>query len=132
MQKIYVTCSLTHAPEQFRQDIEKLKQMLAEKYEILHFVGLVNGTAQDVFKHDIHNVKTCDLLLSDCSYPAIGLGFEIATALGHKKPVLAVAHQDSKVSRMVLGIDNTLFSFMRYQTLEEVADAVDKKIQGII
>lgn len=132
MKKIYVTCSLTHATEQFRQDIAKLKAMLAGKYEVLHFLGLTDGTAQDVYRHDMECIKSCDLLLSDCSYPAIGLGFEIATALGHHRPVLAVAHQTAKVSRMVFGIENTLFSFMRYQTLEEVADAVDKKIQGII
>ncbi|MCL5666890.1 MAG: hypothetical protein M1383_03910 [Patescibacteria group bacterium] len=132
MKKIYVTCSLTHASEEFKEEMARLKQMLKAKFEVLEFKGLTDGTPTDVYHHDIGCVKSCDLLLSECSHPAIGLGFEIATALFRHKPILAVAKQDAKVSRLILGIDSSLFSFMRYNSLEEVADAVEKKMEGII
>ena len=132
MKKIYLACSLTHAPEDFKNHIAKLKDSLRHKYEVTDFLGLELGTPQDVFKHDIGGVKTCDLLLADCSHPSTGLGFEIATALYNHKPVLGVAHGDAEVSRFILGINNPLFSLVRYRDTDEVLDAVEKKIAGII
>ena len=132
MKKIYIACSLTHASDEFKQEIKKLKELLKTRYEIMEFLGLETGTAKDVYKHDIENVKTCDLLLAECSHPSTGLGFEIATALAGHRPILAVAKKDAKVSRLILGINSTLFSLMEYQTLDEIADGVEKKLAGII
>ena len=132
MKKLYLGCSLTHATEEFKKQISDLKNLLRDKYQIMEFLGTETGDARDVFKHDISQLKTCDLLLAECSHPSTGLGFEIATALDHHKPVLAVAQEGAKVSRLILGINSILFSFMRYQTLDEVLDAVEKKLSGII
>lgn len=132
MHKIYLGCSLTHAPQEFKQQIAELKKLLKAKYQVMEFLGTTAGDSAAVFKHDINQVKTCDLLLAECSHPSTGLGFEIATALDHHRPVLAVARSDANVSRLILGINSTLFSFMKYQTLDEVVDGVEKKLTGII
>lgn len=118
--KIYLAHSLTQAPEEFKTEMAKLKNLLKEKYEVLEFKGLVNGTAEEVYKHDVQCVKNCDLLLAEVSYPAIGLGFEIATAINQSKKILAVAKKDAKVSRLVLGIKETNYSFKRYNEIEEI------------
>src|SRR3989344_928411 len=109
--KIYVGCSLTHAPDEFKTAIELLKKHLSQKYEILEFVGLVKGTAKDVFEWDTKCVKECDMFLADCTHPGIGLGYELGVAVEKNKPILAVAHKDAKVSRVILGVTAKNYTF---------------------
>ena len=118
--KIYLAHSLTQAPEEFKAEMQSFREQLKTQYEVLEFLGLVAGTAEDVFLHDVQCVTDCDLLLAEVSYPAIGLGFEIATALQLNKKVLAVAKADANVSRLVLGIQSKNYQFHRYHSLEEI------------
>jgi 2'-deoxynucleoside 5'-phosphate N-hydrolase len=127
--KIYVAAALTHAPEEFKQRIEDLKKLLRRRHEVLEFMGLIKGTAQDVYRHDIDCVKNCDVLLADCSYPALGLGFEIATALQLNKTVLAISYVDAKVTRLILGIDHPNFRFVKYDTIDEISDQVQDRVK---
>lgn len=120
MKKIYVACSLTHAPENFKLQIDHLKKELKKHFEVLDFYGLTAGQPKDIYEHDVSCVKNCDLLLAEVSYPALGVGFEIATALANKKPVFAVANSDAHVSRLIIGIQDPLFTFFKYSTLPEV------------
>ena len=82
MKKLYVGCSLTLAPESFRQSVEELKNKLRADYEVFDFLGLVKGTAKDVYEWDIHHcVAKCDLFLAVCDYPSLGLGYEMGVAV---------------------------------------------------
>ena len=120
--RLYVGCALTDAPIEFREKIEKLKNMLREEYEILDFICLVNGTPTDVYRWDIHKcVATCDMLVAICDYGATGLGYEMGTSVEkHGKPTLGLAHEDSKVSRITYGIDHQNYTWRRYRTLEDI------------
>lgn len=121
--KIYVGCSLTHAPKEFRDEVEALKVSLRELgHEVFDFVGLVGGTPNDVYRWDIHRcVKFCDLFIAICDYPSIGLGYELGVAVEvHGKKVLAIADQNSLVTRLVLGIDHPYFEFRHYQNLRDI------------
>jgi len=118
--KIYLAHSLTQAPEEFKAEMLELRNLLKQKYEVLEFKGLVAGTPQEVFQHDTQCVKDCDLLLAEVSYPAIGLGYEIATALQLKKKILAVAKTEAKVSRLVLGVEAPGYRFDRYADISEI------------
>ena len=124
--KLYIGCSLTQAPEDFKSSVEDLKDKLKAQFEVLDFIGLVNGTPTDVYHHDVQTcVGTCDLFVAICDLPAIGLGYELGTAIERfKKPVLAVAHKNAHVSRLVIGIDAPNYEFMRYNELSEVFDLV--------
>lgn len=122
--KIYLAHSLTQAPEDFKTEMIKLRELLKTEHEILEFKGLIDGTPEDVYKHDVECVKTCDLLLAEVSYPAIGLGFEIATAINLNKRILCCAKIDAKVSRLVLGITEPNFTFMRYQNILEILNTI--------
>jgi hypothetical protein len=128
--KLYIGCSLTQAPSEFVADIEALKDSLREDFEVLDFIGLQGGTPTDVYHWDVKQcVGGCDLFVAVCDYPAIGLGYELATAIEHyRKPVLAVAHQDATVTRLVLGIDALGFSFQRYDKLSDVKALVRSKM----
>jgi hypothetical protein len=117
--KLYVGCSLTHASEEFKQAVEELKTELRQAgYEVFDFVGLINGTSKDVYEWDIgHCVAECDALIGICDFPSIGLGWEMNEALRLGKPVLAVAHKDAQVTRLVLGAAEVEagFRFARYE-----------------
>lgn len=121
--KLYVGCSLTQAPEEFKESVEGLKIVLRQRgYEVFDFVGLVNGTAEEVYRWDIgHCVKACDLLVGICDYPSIGLGWELATSVRLGKQTLAVAHVDASVTRLIAGAAEVEpnFTFERYTDLAQ-------------
>ncbi len=131
MKKIYFGCSLTHASQEFKDSIESLKNILRKEYQILDFVGLVKGTPRDVFLWDTKCVKDCDLFVADFTYPAIGVGYELGIALEHNKPILAVAHKDAKVTRIVLGVDHPKYTFVRYSDIKEVISLIKEKIKNL-
>lgn len=125
--KIYVGCSLTQAPEVFRQEVEDFKTKLRNfGHEAFNFIGLVAGTARDVYEWDIkHCVEECDLFVAICDYPSIGLGYELAVAVEKLgKRALAVAHRDAKITRLVLGINHPRFEFRQYDELDEVINLI--------
>jgi hypothetical protein len=128
--KLYIGCSLTQAPEDFKASVEQLKATLRDKYEVLDFIGLVAGTPTDVYHWDVQKcVAQCDLFVAICDYPAIGLGYELGTAIERfHKPVLVVAHEDVTLTRLVIGIDAPDFSLKRYQSLTQVAGFIEDKL----
>jgi nucleoside 2-deoxyribosyltransferase len=130
MKKVYVGCSLTHAPEDFKASITQLKEQIKKICEVFEFVGLTAGTSRDVYLQDSNMVKNCDLFVAECSYPSTGLGLEIGLALAANKPILVIAKKDAKVSRMILGIDSSTISFLRYQNIKEAIPAIQEKISN--
>lgn len=129
--KIYIGCSLTHAPIEFRKAVEDLKQSLRPTYEILDFLGLRKGTMQQVYQWDIKRcVATCDLFVAICDYASLGLGYELGVAVeAYGKLVLAVAHHNAHVTRLIQGIDSPLFNFERYADLPEVTNHIKAKLK---
>ena len=118
--KIYLANSLTQAPEEFKRQMLNLREKLKEDYEVLEYMGLADGDAVSVYRHDIDCVKSCDAVVAEVSFPSTGLGIEIATALQNGKKVLAFAKTEARVSRMVQGIADKNFSFRRYGEIDEI------------
>ncbi|MBP9771482.1 MAG: hypothetical protein KBD16_00955 [Candidatus Pacebacteria bacterium] len=118
--KLYVGCAVHNAPKDFSENVENLKSTLEDDFEVLRFLGSFEGTADDVFKHDIDCVRSCDIFLAICDIPSTGLGFEIASALAWGKRVIGVAQRESSVSRMVIGIDDPNFTFVRYTSFDDI------------
>ncbi len=127
--KIYLGCALTQAPEDFKAKVEDLKNSLRANYEIFDFIGLEKGTPTDVYRWDIHRcVAECDLFVAICDYPAIGLGYELGVAVERlHKPVLALAHTDTRVTRLLVGIDAPGFSLERYQGFSDIPKLIHAK-----
>lgn len=97
------------------------------------FVGLVAGSPADVFNWDIgHCVKDCDALIAICDYPSIGLGYELSEAARLKKPILALAHNDSRVTRLVHGASDVVpnFRFEHYDNLKLTLPLINKWLAG--
>lgn len=130
--KIYIGCSLTYASEEFKQEIEELKNILRKDYEILDFVWLVDWTCTDVYNWDTNCVKSCDLMIAECSYPSIGLWYELWLWNSLKKPIFAIAKKDAKVTRLVQWINSLNYTFIRYnEHLSEILPLLEKKIEEI-
>lgn len=129
--KIYVGCSLTHAPDDYKTNVEAMKDGLRAEHEILDFVGLVAGTTEEVFRHDTWCVSTADLFIAECSYPSIGLGYELGLALTLDKHILVLAHEDAKVTRLVLGITHPKCTIARYRDWNDIPAHIANKLATI-
>jgi hypothetical protein len=129
---VYVGCALTDAPPAFQDNVEELKKKLSKICEVLKFKGLSDANLpHDVYFHDIVKcVSLCDLLLGICDFPSTGLGWEMAVQAEVKHgPVLAVAHQDAKVSKLILDPQLPGYKFYRYNNLcEDVYNLVEAKV----
>jgi hypothetical protein len=123
--KVYVACALTYAPQDFVEGIKILKEKLSEKFEVLDFVG-TGGEPKEIYEWDIHHcVKNADIIIALCDFPSIGLGYEMATMLEkYNKPVFAFAHNDAKVTKLVLGIQHPAFIFNRFEHMNEIMDHI--------
>jgi len=132
MKKLYVGCSLTLLPpdkkEVFLQMINEIKKELRKSFEVLEFKGIADiGSANQLSPKEIYewDIKECvmkaDCMLAFCDYPSLGLGYEMGTAVERLGiPVLAVAHKDVVVGRMIRGIDHKNFNFAYYNNTEEI------------
>lgn len=132
--KIYIGCSLTYAPLQFRDTVENVKKILRPEYEVFDFLGLEKGTVKEVYRWDIKKcVADCDLFVAICDYASLGLGYELGTAVeSFDKPVLALAHKGAYITRLVQGIDSPKFSFEHYtDLLSEIEDLIHNKLKSI-
>lgn len=128
MKKVYVGCSLTHAPKEFHDRIDILKNKLREHYEVLEFIDLTNGTNTDVFLWDTKCVKDSDLFIADCTYPALGLGYEIGVALENNKQTIAIAEKGARVSRLLLGVTDKDYIFHWYKHILDIVPLVEEKL----
>lgn len=128
--KLYVGCSLTHAPSDFTESIASLKKKLSMTYEVFDFIGVEKGTAQDVYSWDIKRcVADCDLFVAVCDFSSTGLGYELGTAVeALRKPVLAIAHRDAHITRLIQGIQAPHFTFERYDDVFEIEDLIQRKL----
>ncbi|MBN2884501.1 hypothetical protein JXE04_01100 [Patescibacteria group bacterium] len=130
---LYVGCALTYATEEFKQNVQTLKERLKKTCHVLEFIGLVDGTPNDVYNHDINVcVRGCDLFVGICDQASIGLGYELAVQIEDRKmPALAVAHFDSKITRLVLGINQPNFDFQNYKDFEDLYEIIVRKINEL-
>lgn len=138
--KLYIGCALTHLPpdkkEVFLQMITKIKEELGKSFEILEFKGISDlSTEQSLSPKEIYNydIKECvmktDCMLAVCDYYGLGLGYEIATAVEKRNiPVLALAHKDSKVSRLIRGINHKNYHFAYYDSVDEIIEKTLKTL----
>ncbi len=73
----------------------------------------------DIYRRDVHNVRTCDFLVTEVSNPSLGVGMEIMLAIELLKPILMFHEADAPpISKMVLGADGKVL--FTYKSLEDV------------
>ena len=109
--KIYFACSITggRAFEPVYQALTKA--LLADGHVVptahLAEPGVVELEAQalprEIYTRDVAWISTSDALVAEVSVPSHGVGYEIGYALAAGKPVLCLAQQGCKLSKMITG-----------------------------
>ncbi|MFN8434668.1 MAG: nucleoside 2-deoxyribosyltransferase [Anaerolineales bacterium] len=74
-------------------------------------------TPVDVYERDVKWVRECDVLIAEVGVPSHGVGYEIGYALNAGKPVLCLAEEGRRVSKMITG--NSALEMKTYSTFEE-------------
>ncbi len=118
---VYLSGPIVHQHNR-KDDFYRLVASTLEGLGIDVFVPqfLPPASAKEIYHRDVHNVRSCDLLIAEVSNPSHGVGMEIMLAIELRKPVLLFHHSSSeKLSRMVLGADGK--AMFNYHELEEVS-----------
>lgn len=128
---LYIACSLTQAPKDFKQKIARLKELLrGQGYSVLDFNSLEEDTPADAYRMDLQYTRECDLLVAVCDHPAIGLGMETMKRIMQGTPLLLAAHADAGISRMLTGAAEVEPSvrLVRFSSMEELSEIIRRHI----
>ena len=129
--KIYFSCSITGGRNDQVIYAAIVAWMLGQGQEVLtaHLVKTEALTMeadllpQTVFKRDIAWVDAAEVMVAEVSTPSHGVGYEVAYAVMTGKPVLCLAREGVKVSKMISGNDR--LTFVRYREEGEAMRAVE-------
>lgn len=81
-----------------------------------------------IYKRDINWLLSADLVIAEVTYPSLGVGFEIATAVEHNKMILCLKRKDGKkVSAMISGCDK--LEFQEYNDILEAKKLIANYIK---
>ncbi|HEX7552063.1 MAG TPA: nucleoside 2-deoxyribosyltransferase [Geothrix sp.] len=76
-------------------------------------------SAEEVFDRDTAWIRESGAVIAEVSTPSHGVGFEVAYALERGKPVLCLAQEGVRISKMLTGIRQAGFEFRTYGTQAE-------------
>ncbi len=127
---IYFSCSLTGGRSDQPVYAAMVDWMLAQGHEVptAHLarpevMAEETGIAPEtVYTRDIAWVDAAETVVADVTTPSHGVGYEIAYALMTGKPVLCLAREGVKVSKMITG--NPKLMFARYADAEQAVQLV--------
>jgi nucleoside 2-deoxyribosyltransferase len=139
---LYFSCSLTGG----RQDQPVYAAMVAHLQALGHRVLTAHlasesateedggQSAVDIFDRDTAWIRDADAVIAEVSTPSHGVGFEVAYALERGKPVLCLARDGIRVSKMLTGIRQAGFEFRTYGIQEEALDYLEAFLlaQGLV
>lgn len=123
---IYFACSITGGREfesVYQAFVAALK---ADGHEIPTFGLAQPGVTAEaglepriVYERDTAWIRACDVLIAEASVPSHGVGYEIAYALEQGKPVLCLAMDGRKLSKMLTGNPHSHLRVAFYPTVDE-------------
>ena len=77
-----------------------------------------------IYERDTAWLKSCDLLIAECTCPSLGVGYELAYAEAHHIPVYIFYNKEkSNISAMLNG--NSYFTIISYEVEDEIYSAID-------
>ena len=124
---VYFACSITGGRE-FEPIYRAITTaLLADGHEVptAHLaeagVKLLEGQVapDEIYERDTSWIRSCDVLVAEVSTPSHGVGYEVAYALNHNKPVLCVYREGQPVSKMLSGNSNPSISVKSYREAGE-------------
>ncbi len=126
---IYFACSITGGREYEAIYQALMAALLADGHQIptAHLADSdvtaleAQVSPTDVYARDVAWIQAADALVAEVSVPSHGVGYEVGYALNAGKPVLCLAHEGRKVSKMITGNPHPQLQTKRYR---DGADAV--------
>lgn len=108
---IYFACSITGGREFEGVYQELMTALLADGHQIPTAHLADSGVTEleaivspgEVYERDVAWIKSADALIAEVSVPSHGVGYEVGYALDLGKPVLCLAREGRKVSKMITG-----------------------------
>ena len=127
---IYFSCSLTGGRSDQPVYAAMVDWMLAQGHEVptAHLARpevMAEETEiapETVYTRDIAWVDAAETVVADVTTPSHGVGYEIAYALMTGKPVLCLAREGARVSKMITG--NPKLTFARYANVGQAVQLV--------
>ncbi|ESY21401.1 hypothetical protein X750_15180 [Mesorhizobium sp. LNJC394B00] len=137
----YLASALTGLNEQERENIFSISELISEicsKQDIALFeprkstdpVLHSNVLSSDVYTNDKSHVLESDLLIHLCHHPSTGSGEELEFARSALLPIILVAPDKVKVSRMVLGIPSLLME-VNYRSFDDLQSKLENVLFDI-
>ena len=136
---IYFSCSLTGGRQDDQVYGQIVDHLLASGVEIptahlarpeVMALELVVDP-EEVYQRDIDWIDACDAVIAEVSTPSHGVGYEIAYALGIKKPVLACYREGATVSKMIIGNKQETLQVLTYSDPAILLRQLDQFIESL-
>ena len=136
---IYFSCSITGGRNDQAAYEAIVSALKADGHEVptavladLEILDLEAVTSpEEVYKRDIAWLDACDAVVAEVSTPSHGVGYEIAYALDHSKPVICGYQAGKRVSKMLTGNDAPQIKVVAYTGVEEFIAEVRKFLDNI-
>ena len=126
--RIYFAASIRGGREDvdiYRQIIHYLQsfsEVLTEHIgdSSLHSLGESQINDQDIHDRDIKLLLESDTIIAEVTNPSLGVGYEIAKAIQHKKKVICIYRKkaNKRISAMILGSQD--ITSLEYQNVESL------------
>jgi nucleoside 2-deoxyribosyltransferase len=136
---VYFSCSLTGGRADEGVYAQIVDHLLARKVEVptahlarsevMALERVVD--AHEVYQRDINWIDACDAVIAEVSTPSHGVGYEIAYALGLKKPVLACYREEATVSKMITGNNQETLQVLVYSDPSILLGEIDSFLDGV-
>ncbi len=119
----------------YHKIIEYIKQtdtVLTEQVGDIRHSALEGSYSEDrvIYLQDTEWLQQCDTVIAECTVPSLGVGYELAYAEAHGKPVHILYRPDiTNLSAMIKG--NEYFTVHPYQTEQDAYRIIDFILHSI-
>jgi len=126
---LYFACSITGGRE-FEGVYQELMAALLADGHVIPTAHLADSgvtaleakvSPEEVYARDVAWIQAADALIAEVSVPSHGVGYEVGYALDAGKPVLCLAREGRKVSKMITGNPHPR---LRSKTYRDNAEAI--------
>lgn len=114
----------------YQRIIEYIKQtdaVLTEHVGNLELSSMEGSGDKNIYAQDTAWLRESDLVIAECTCPSHGVGYELAYAEHHRKPVHIFYRAGTNLSAMLTG--NNYFHVHSYETENELFKVLDEVLQ---
>jgi len=86
--------------------------------------------ARVVYERDVAWIRDSDAMVAEVSTPSLGVGYEVACALQHDKPVLCLYLEGLAVSKMITGNSSRKLTVTTYRDTNQLDRILDVFLGG--